>query len=135
MAAFRRAGATRVNAFRVDEAFLFKHYFEDEGLFARLERYYDEYEYRFEVPTDRFEGVRALLDEHDYALVVVDDAEPFAVVKRKYTDHPNVLFEESVFHRGVDGFNCFVMKDRDAAERGIASGATSLSETGLEVSI
>lgn len=133
--AFRRAGSERVNAFDVDGSYLFKHYFEDEDLFGRLERYYDEYEYRFEVPADRFEGIRALLDDHGYALVAVDDAEPFTVVKRKYTDHPKLLFKGSVYHRSAGRFNCFVMKDRDAVERAVSSGATPLADTDLDLAV
>jgi len=67
--------------------------------------------------------------------VVVDDVAPFAVVKRKYTNHPDVLFKQAVFHRSVDGFNCFVMTDRDAVERAVSSGATPLVDTDLELSV
>ncbi len=132
MSAFRRASAERINVFPVADEFWFKAYLEDE-LFAELSRYYKEYDYRFEVPADRFEYVRSLLEENGYAPTVVENLEPFAVVKRKYTDHPTVLFRGSVFQEDLGRFNCFVMKDQDARERAIDAGATPIEETDLEL--
>lgn len=131
--AFHRAGSERINAFPVGETYLFKHYFDDEEVFGELQRYYDEYEYRFEVPDSRLEHVSDFLDRHGYALVAVDEVEEFAVVKRKYTDHPRVLFKGSVFHRSQGNFNCFVMKDRDAFQQALGAGATPLLETDLDL--
>lgn len=133
MAGFHRAGRTRINAFHVGEAYLFRHYFEDDAVFEQLKRYYSPYDYRFEVPEPRFGRVQRLLDEHGYALTKVDDPEPFAVVKRKYTAHPKVLFSGSVYHRSLGGFNCFVMKDREAVEEAVAQGARPLAETDLKL--
>lgn len=133
--AFHPAGNERVNAFPDGERYLFKHYFDDEEVFSELQRYYNEYEYRFEVPESRFEHVRDFLEGNGYALVEVDDIEEFAVVKRKYTDHPRVLFKGSVFHRSLGNFNCFVMKDRDAFQRAVNAGARPLMETDLELTV
>lgn len=134
MGAFHPASAERVNVFRVGERFLFKHYFSDE-VFALLRAHYDAEEYRFEVPIERYEQVHDALEDNGYAPVVVDDPEAFAVVKRKYTDHPDVLFTESVLQRTVDGHNCFVMKDREAVDAAVTNGATRLSETDLSLSL
>lgn len=132
MAEFRRASRERINVFRVDDDYLFKHYV-DEAVFAEIERYYDEYEYRFEVPADRFAFVRKLLEDNDYQPVVVEDPEPFTVLKRKYTDHPDALFRDAVFHLSRDNFNCFVMKTREAAERAVDRGAVPLAERNVEL--
>lgn len=129
---FRRASRERINVFRVSDAFLFKHYV-SESAFSELNRYYDDYEYRFEVPPDRFVFVRSLLREHGYAPVVQEDHEPFAVLKRKYTNHPEVLFEKSVYQRDLGNFNCFIMKDRTAVEEAIDSGAIPIEETDHEL--
>jgi hypothetical protein len=118
--------------FRVGDAYLFKHYVSEE-LFSEIDRYYEEYDYRFEVPEDRFAFVRELLEEHDYAPVVVEDPESFAVLKRKYTNHPDALFRDSVYQRGLGTFNCFVMKTRDAAERAIERGARPLAEADVDL--
>ena len=133
MAAFHQAGRTRINAFHVGEAYLFRHYFEDDAIFDELKRYYSAYDYRFEVPESRFGGVQRRLDEHGFALAAVPDPTPFVVVKRKYTDHPDVLFKASVFHRSLGQFNCFGMKDQESVEDAVEAGARRLSETDLEL--
>jgi hypothetical protein len=132
MSDFRRASRERINVFRVGDAYLFKHYV-SEGVFSEIDRYYEEYDYRFEVPADRFAFVRELLEEHDYAPVVVEDPEPFAVLKRKYTNHSDALFRDTVYQRGLGKFNCFVMKSQDAAKRAVDRGATPLAEANLEL--
>jgi len=132
MADFRRASRERINVFRIDETHLFKHYVSEEA-FAEIDRYYEEYDYRFEVPADRFAYVREILEAHDYAPVVIEDPEPFAVVKRKYTNHPDALFKDAVYQRGLGKFNCFVMKTREAAERAVERGARPLAEMDLEL--
>lgn len=130
--AFRRAGHDRVNAFEVGGTYMFKHYFEGEEIFDRLRGYYNNHQYRFEVPAGEFEGVREFLDDHGYGLVVVDATEEFAVVIRQYTAHPDNIFKGSVAQRRVDGYNCFLMVDREAAERAVEEGATRLADTELE---
>ncbi len=135
MAAFHQAGRTRINAFQVEDAYWFRHYFDDEDVFDALKQYYSSYDYRFEVPDSRFGRVERVLDEHGYSLAKVSDPEPFAVVKRKYTDHPKILFKGSVLHRGLGQFNCFVMKDQEAVEDALEAGARRLSETELSLEI
>jgi hypothetical protein len=132
MGAFRRASHEQVNVFEVDELYLFKHYFDGEDVFDRLKPYYNNQQYRFEVPPDEFEDLQAFLAEHGYGLVVVDVLPEFVVVVKKYTDHPENIFKTSVIQRSVDGYNCFLLTDRDAVDRAVDAGATRLPETGLE---
>lgn len=132
MGAFHRAGRERVNVFPVGERYLFKYYFEETEVFSRISRYYDQYEYRFDVPDARFKYVKSFLADAGYDLVVVTDVSPFVVVKRKFTTHPDILFEQSVIHESVDNFNCFVMTDREAVDAAVDQGARYLRETGLE---
>ena len=129
MAEFRRAGDEQVNVFEVDETYLFKHYFDGEEVFDRLKRYYNHQHYRFEVPADAFEDLRSLLAEHGYGLVVVDATPEFAVVVKKYTQHPENIFKGSVIHRSVDGYNCFLMSDQAAVDRATREGAIRLTNT------
>lgn len=132
MAAFRRAGDEQVNVFEVDGAYLFKHYFDDEDVFDRLGRYYNNQHYRFEVPSAKFETIRSFLAEHGYGLVVIDAVAEFVVVVKKYTDHPENIFKQSVIHRSVDGYNGFLMTDQAAVDRATREGAIRLTETDLE---
>ena len=132
MVAFRRASQEQVNVFEVDGTYLFKHYFEGEEVFAQVKQYYNNQQYRFEVPPDDFDTVQAFLDEHGYGLVVVDVLEEFAVVVRKYTAHPENIFKASVIQRNVNNYNCFLLTGQAAVEQAVTQGATRLTETDLE---
>lgn len=132
MSEFVPAGAERVNVFVVGDAYLFKHYFEGDEVFDELRQYYNHSQYRFEVPDADFERVRLFLEDRDYALVVVEDIEPYAVVVRKYTAHPDNIFKGSVLHRSVGDYNLFVMTDREAMEAAVEAGATPLAEAPVE---
>jgi len=131
MAAFRRAGQEQINVFEVDETYLFKHYFDGDEVFDRLKQYYNNQQYRFEVPPDEFEDLQSFLAEYGYGLVVVDVIEEFVVVVEKYTTHPENIFKASVIHRSVDGYNCFLMTDQAAVEQATREHATRLTETDL----
>ena len=131
MAEFRRAGDERVNVFVVDDIHLFKHFFDDNEVFDRLKRYYNNHQYRFEVPVNEFEELREFLEEHGYGLVDVDVTEEFVVVVKKYTDHPDNIFKESVVQRTVNGYNCFLMTDQSAVENAVQQGAIRLTQTDL----
>ena len=132
MAEFRRAGDEQINVFEVDETYLFKHFFDDEEVFDRLKRFYNNQHYRFEVPPTKFETLRGFLADHGYGLVVVDAISEFVVVVKKYTDHPENIFKQSVIHRSVNGYNGFLMTDQAAVDRATREGAIRLTETDFE---
>ena len=132
MSEFRRAGHEQVNVFPVDEHFLFKHYFDGEKVFDRLKRYYNNQQYRFEVPSEKFESIRSFLADHGYGLVVVDVVEAFVVVIKQYTVHPNNIFKASVIHRSANGYNCFLMTDQKAVEKAVQEGGIRLTNTDLQ---
>jgi len=132
MAATRGTGRERVNVFEVDGTYLFKHYFDGAAVFQRLESYYNNQQYRFEVPPGRFPELREFLDVHGYELTVVDGVEEFVVVVEKYTAHPDDIFKASVMQRAADGYNHFLLTDQPAVERAVAGGAVRLTETALE---
>lgn len=131
MAEFRRAGDEQVNVFEVDEMYLFKQYFDSEEVFDRLKQYYNNQQYRFEVPPDDFENLCSFLADHGYGLVVVGAIDEFVVVVEKYTTHPENIFKQSVMQRSVDDYNCFLMTDQVAVEQAMHEGATRLTETDL----
>ena len=59
--------------------------------------------------------------------------EPFVVVVKKYTAHPDNIFKSSVIQRTVNGYNCFLLADRDAVEAAVREGATRLTNVSLEL--
>lgn len=130
---FQRAGHERINAFAVDDYYLFRHYFEGDEVFARLGRYYNNRQYRFEVPAEDFETLQAFLAKHGYGLVAIDEASipEFVVAVRKYTSHPEDIFKASVIHRPSEKYNCFLMTDQDAVTKAVEAGALRLTQTAL----
>lgn len=122
-----------VNVFRFGDRYLFSHYFDGEDAFDRLKPYYDNQEYRFDVPAHRFEPLQVFLRERGYDLHVVDDAEDYVVVVRKYSDHPENVFKESVFQWQGTDHNCFLMSDQGAVEEAVRDGALWLPETRISV--
>lgn len=125
----------QINAFEIDGTYLFKHYFDQDEVFAELRRYYNESEYRFEVPAAALTEVQAFLEDCFVELAVVDDVEPFCDVKRKYTDHPDVLFKASVLEREKQDSTVFLMTDQLSVEQAVNNGATRVADTDLEIEL
>lgn len=132
MMAFHRASSERVNVYEVDETYVFKHYFEGDDVFLRLRPYYNFHQYRFEVPPGEFDDLRDFLDDEGYGLVVVDAVDEFVVAVRQYTAHPDKIFKRSVMQRSADGYNFFLLTDRDAVERALEDGAERLGDVDAE---
>lgn len=133
MSEFTRASEERIHAFPIGDEFLFKHYFEEEEIFEYLKRFYNSSEYRFEVPAEQYPDVGEYLGDYGYGLVTVEDYDKYVVVVEKYTEHPDNVFKEAVYHEGDSGYNFFLMKDRAAAEQAVHNGATLVLDTDLVV--
>ena len=126
---------TEIVAFEVEEAdlYIFSQYFDNDEVFAELNEYYDNDHYRFEVPAADLDQVEGVLEEYFYELrrVGPDEIEPYCVVKRKYTDHADIL-RNSVYHTSRSDWNVFVMEDRLSAEQALERGAAPLAELDIE---
>lgn len=116
--------------FEVDGEYLFTHYFQRTDIFSELRIYYNDDEYRFEIPEDDFPRVLELLEENHYNPIRVDNIEEFVVVKEQYTEHTEIL-RNSVMNWSRDGYNFFVMESHQAVEEAVEQGATRLEETDL----
>ena len=121
-----------ITVFAIGDTYLFKQFFEQDELFADLKQYYNSEAYRFEVPEADFEAVAERLKEHFYEPVVVEDIDRFCVVKRKYTDHPDVLFKTAVAKQSSGDHTVFLLKDQLSVEQAIEQGVTQLENTDLE---
>ena len=124
-----------ITVFALGESYVFRQYFEQDELFADLQEYYNSEDYRFEVPQDAFETVARRLEEHFYEPVVVEEVEPFCVVKRKYTDHPDILFKTAVAKQSTGDHTVFLLKDQLSVEQAVEQGATQLSDTDINFSL
>ncbi len=122
-----------VHAFPIEKDVLFKHYFEGDVVFQRLKPFYNGRQYRFEVPVEEFDAVKRFLRSHGYDVSIVHHPEPFYVVVRQYTAHPEGIFKKSVRHTRRSGWNCFLMKGQSAVESAVEEGATRLARSHLSV--
>ena len=119
-----------IYVFKIDDAYLFTHYFARTDVFSELQMYYDDDEYRFEVPEDEFPRVLEVLEQNYYGPIRVEDIKKFAVVKEEYTEHTDIL-RNSVMHWNRDGYDFFVMQSPQAVEEAVEQGATPIEETDL----
>ena len=122
----------QVNLFRVEDRYLFKQYFDQDTVFTALRDYYNQDDYRFEVPPDAVEEVKQVLRGHMFEPVVVDAPAEFCVVYPKYTDHPDVLFKTAVLQRSKRDKHLFLLKDQLSVEQAVNNGATRLADTDLD---
>ncbi len=119
-------GVERVNAFRIGETYYLRHYFESESVSDRLRRFYDNHHYRFEIPIEEFDSVRAFLQEYGYRLRPVVSLEDYIVTVRKYTAHPDNIFKESVYMWDAADYHCFLLAHEDAVAYARSNGASRL---------
>jgi hypothetical protein len=123
-----------LHCFELEGEVLFKHYFDHTDLFEALQPYYDDDNYRFAVPADKFEEVAQTLSDYWYEPVIVDDPAEFVVVKEQYTEHADIL-RDSVANWTRRGHNFFLMKDPLAVEAAVEQGATRVAETDLKAGV
>ena len=128
MAEFRRAGDEAIPTFHLGDSYTFKHFFDDKEVFSKLSKYYIQNEGRFRIPEDDLDDVRSLLKGYSYALVIQSQIDEYVVAKKRYTDHPDVLFKQSVARQKTSDYTLFLMKDRDAVEQACRQGAIPVAE-------
>ena len=114
--------------FHIGDEYLFSHYFDRQDIFTAPQEYYQDENYRFEVPEDDFESVQQRLEDAYYKLTVVGELEPYCVVIDKYDEHAEIL-RESVATWERRGQRFFLMKNELAVKEAIERGADRLTET------
>lgn len=126
--------ADPIYVFEIDNTYLFKQYFEHEDLFRELRDYYNDEQYRFEVPATEFDDVRELLGDYFYEPVTVEEFGEFCVVKEQYTAHAEIL-RNAVETWSRHGHNFFLMKDPLAVDQAVEQGAERVEETEFVVGV
>jgi hypothetical protein len=114
--------------FRVGGQYLFSAYIDNQLVFEKLEQYYEETEYRFEVPVDAFETVCEHLEDAFFEPVEVTDPEPYCVVVERYDEHAAIL-KQSVATWERRGHRFFLLPDELAVKNALDRGASRLEET------
>jgi len=117
-----------IRAFPMGEEYWFSHYFDRQDLFQRLSEYYNDDDYRFEIPQEEFETVSEELADEYIELDVVEDREAFCVVKDQYSEYGDIL-RDSVAHWERRGQRFLLMKDELAVKEALEHGAERLTDT------
>lgn len=118
----------RINIFKINRAYYFKHPFDDPELFRELEPFYEKSRYRFKMATvGERNKVMKVLDMKGYDPTIIEDLAPYTVEIGKYQKYGELLKnsvenyplrEKIVFEKIV-----FVMKDMAWVEQALAMGA------------
>jgi hypothetical protein len=118
----------RINIFKLNKAYYFKHFFDDPELFRELEPYYEKMRYRFKMATaGERNKVMKLLDKKGFDPTIIEDPAPFTVEIEKGKKYRQILKNSIEFYSVRDKI-VFVMKDMAWVELAIEMGATMRSK-------
>ncbi|HEY9206243.1 MAG TPA: hypothetical protein VIO58_10020 [Candidatus Methanoperedens sp.] len=114
---------TRINIFKINGVYYFKHFFDDPQLFKELEPFYEKQRYRFKMPTaGERNKVMKILERKGYDLVLIEDPAPYTVEISKNQKYGELL-KNSVESYPLRDKIVLVMKDMAWVEQAIAIGA------------
>lgn len=119
------------NAFHVGDDYLFKHHFEPD-LFEVLRQYYNDEEYRFEVPHDRMPSIERLLLANFYDVTVIENTDRFCVVLGKGQHQPDWLFEKVVLRESTLYHHIYLLEDQVAVEEAVYHGFSRLDQSDVD---
>lgn len=113
----------RVNIFKIDGAFYFKHFFDDPRVFEELQPYYEKARYRFKMRTvgERNKVIK-FLDNNGYDPIVVEDVTPYTVEVGRYERYGELLKNSVDSHLTGDKM-ILIMKDAASVEQALINGA------------
>jgi hypothetical protein len=122
-----------ITVFDIGDRYIFKTYFDEDQLFKRLEKYYNNDKYRFEIPEGDLKEVRQVLDEYYYELDVEDSVEDYCVVVDRKSKSANTL-RNLVMRKHKGEHEILVMKDKLSKRQALEKSAVALekSEAGKE---
>jgi len=113
----------RINIFKLNKVFYFKHFFDDPELFRELEPYYEKVNYRFKMASAGARNkVMKLLDRKGFDPNIIEDAAPYTVEIGKYQNYGDLL-KNSVESYPLRDKIVLVMKDMVWVEQALGMGA------------
>ena len=114
----------RINFFKLNKAYYFKHFFDDPELFREIEPYYEKANYRFKMATaGERNKVMKFLERKGFDPNIIEDAAPFTVEIGKYQNYGELL-KNSVESYPLRDKIVLVMKDMMWVEQALEMGAT-----------
>jgi hypothetical protein len=113
----------RINIFKLNKAYYFKHFFDDPELFRELEPYYEKASYRFKMATaGERNKVMKLLDRKGFDPNIIEDAAPYTVEIGKFQKYGELL-KNSIESYPLRDKIVLVMKDIVWVEQALVMGA------------
>jgi hypothetical protein len=113
----------RIAVFKVGKLWLFKHFFEDKGIFKALLGYYKQDNYRFEFKTiaDRNNALK-ILERNGFDYELVEELRGYVVKLPRFAKYAQIL-KNSVATKETATERIFLMKDLAAVEEAVVLGA------------
>jgi hypothetical protein len=113
----------RINIFKLNKVYYFKHFFDDPELFMELEPYYEKASYRFKMASAGARNkVMKLLDRNGFDPNIIEDAAPYTVEIGKYQNYGELL-KNSIESYPLRDKVVLVMKDMVWVEQALGMGA------------
>ena len=113
----------RINFFKINKAYYFKHFFDDPELFNELEPYYEKANYRFKMASAGARNkVMKYLDRKGFDPNIIEDAAPYTVEIGNYQNYGELLKNSVESYRLRDKI-VLVMKDMVWVEHALVMGA------------
>ena len=113
----------KINLFKIGRVWCFKHFFDDKELFRELYEYYNQDQYRFELPTvgERNKIIK-YLERKGFEIALIEDLSNYTVTLEIFKKYAPLL-RNSIDHIVKGNIRIFVMNDMAAVEEAIAAGA------------
>lgn len=122
---------SEILVFKIENIYIFKHYFDNQSAFNELDKYYNSDEYRFEIPEGDLDIIRQILDKYYYELQIVEDLNPYCVVVEKGRDYSDIL-KSTVLTKERSGLLVLLLKDELSVDQAIEHGAIKLSNSEID---
>ena len=113
----------RINIFKLNKVYYFKHFFDDPEPFKELEPYYEKASYRFKIASAGARNkVMKYLDRKGFDPNIIEDPAPYTVEIGKYQNYGELL-KNSVESYPLRDKVVLVMKDLVCVENALVIGA------------
>lgn len=118
------AGPTKsITIIKAGSHWIFKHFFEDKGIFKELADYYDKDGYRFVLRTPGERNlVQKLLERRGFEVALVENSRGFVVKLDRQSRYAFVL-KNSLAQIETEQWRVFLMKDQAAVKEALRQGA------------
>jgi len=114
----------RINVFKIDKIYVFKHFLDDKEIFKGLLDFYNSESYRFEMKNagQRNKVMKFLDMKGGFDVYLIENPADFMVIIGKDKKYADIL-KNSVDFRETRDARIFIMKDMAAVEEAVSLGA------------